>query len=289
MREKFATADVIIAEIAARQHGVVTTEQLNRAGIDRNGISRRVAAGRLHRIYRGVYAVGHPGLSSEGEWMAAVLACGPDAVLSYVSAARLWKMLKPGGGPIDVTIPSSSGRARRDRIRLHRSTSMPRADTTCENRIPVTTPARTLADLKRVVSPGLHRTATRQAEFQGFDLGEIETDGTRSELERVFLRLCRKHRFPMPLVNARIGPYTVDFYWPEQGLVVETDAYATHAGRQAFEDDRNRDLYLSAQGLTVRRFTDTQIYGQPKPVTHAVRQALASSSRYPRESRQFRA
>jgi very-short-patch-repair endonuclease len=195
-------------------------------------------------------------------------------------------MLEPDLGTIDVTIPTDHGRRRRKGIRLHRSPSLPSSATTHESCIPVTTPARTLEDLKRVVSPGLHRKATRQAEFLKLDLGEITTDRTRSELERTFLQLCRRHRLPKPLVNTRIGPFTVDFFWPAAGLVVETDAYATHQGRQAFEDDRARELYLHAQGLILRRFTDAQIYGQPAAVMHSVKQALALSSSQRRTTRQ---
>jgi very-short-patch-repair endonuclease len=288
MDEESARTDAVMAAIAERQHGVVTYRQLREVGIGKDSIWKAVRAGRLHRVYRGVYAVGHAGLSIEGEWMAAVLACGDGAVLSHRSAAQLWRMLEPARGPIDVTIPTVNGRRRREGIRLHRSPSMPGSATIREDGIPVTTPARTLADLRRVVSPGLHRRAIRQAEYRKLDLGPVRTDGTRSDLERAFLTLCRGHRLPMPLVNAKLGPYTVDFYWPDAGLVVETDAYATHQGRQAFEDDRARELYLHAQGLIVRRFTDVQVYGQRDAVIHAVRQALALSSSQRRTKRQSR-
>jgi very-short-patch-repair endonuclease len=286
MREERANPDAAIARIAARQHGVVTYAQLIAAGLTSSGIDRRIRAGRLHRVYRGVYAVGHAGLSIEGEWVAAVFACGEGAVLSHRSAAQLWRMLEPARGLIDVTIPTASGRRRRKGIRIHRSPSMPIADTTCEDGIAVTTPARTLEDLKRVVNHGLHRRAVRQAEYLRLDLGEITTDRTRSDLERAFLRLCRRHQLPPPQVNAKIGPYTVDFYWPDAGLVVETDAYATHRGRQAFEDDHARDLYLHARGLAVRRFTDSQVYGQPEAVMRAVGKEVARSSRSAGRKRQ---
>jgi very-short-patch-repair endonuclease len=103
------------------------------------------------------------------------------------------------------------------------------------------------------------------------------------------LALCIRNDIPTPLVNIKIGPYTVDFYWPDAGLVVETDSYATHQGQQAFEDDHARELYLHARGLVVRRFTDRQIVGQPEAVMHAVRRELARSSRYAGTKRQFRA
>ena len=275
-----------IAEIAARQHGVIRCQQLLEAGLTRSGIDRRVTAGLLHRVFRGVYAVGHSGLGNEGWWMAAVLACGEGGVLSHRSAAQLWRMLEPDLGAIDVTIPTANGRRRRKGIRLHRCPSLPNTATTDRFGIAVTTPARTLEDLKRVVSPGLHRKATRQAEYLKLDLGEITTDRTRSELERAFLRLCRRHRLPKPLVNVKIGPFTVDFFWPDVGLVVETDAYVTHRGRQAFEDDHAREFYLTGRDLRLRRFTDSQVYGQAGAVAAAVQHELARSSRYSGQKRQ---
>lgn len=265
-----------MARIAGGQHGVVEVGQLRAAGISKDSVWKAVKAGRLHRVFRGVYAVGHAGLSSEGRWMAAVLACGPAAVLSHRSAAELWQLLPRINGPVDVTIATAAGRRRRFGLRIHRSRYLPRNATTMHDGIPVTTPARTLTDLPRVVSSGLARKATRQAEYLGLPLGGIETDGTRSDLERDFLRLCRRHRLPAPEVNARIGPYTVDFLWPDQRLVVETDAYVTHRGRQAFEDDRARELYLHTQGYRVHRFTDSQVRGQDGAVAASVRAQLSA-------------
>jgi very-short-patch-repair endonuclease len=274
MGNEFANRDRAIARIAGRQHGVLSTAQLEAVGIQRPSISKRVAAGRLHRVFRGVYAVGHAGLSNEGRWMAAVLACGEGAVLSHRSAAELWGMLQVDGGPIHVITRRSAGR-RHLGLCAHRSPSLTVHETTRYRAIAVTTPARTLADLSRVVSDGLVRKATRQAEYLRLPLGEIETDGTRSDLERSFVGLCRRHRLPTPEVNQRIGPYTVDFLWRDERVVVETDAYATHRGRQAFEDDRARELYLHGLGMRVRRFSARQLEAQPKAVVAAIRRELA--------------
>src|SRR5215207_3154402 len=104
MREERVKGDAKVAAIAARQHGLVTLTQLIQAGIRRSALSRRVAAGRLHRIHRGVYAVGHAGLSPEGRWMAAVLGCGDGAALSHRSAAELWELIAPSQGAIHVTV-----------------------------------------------------------------------------------------------------------------------------------------------------------------------------------------
>src|SRR3978361_1890235 len=113
MRNKLDQLDVEVAAVAARQHGVVTQRQLREAGMGRAAISRRTASGRLHRLHQGVYAIGYPVASREGRWMAAVLASGDGAVLSHMSAAALWELLRPMDGPVDVSTSARSGRARR--------------------------------------------------------------------------------------------------------------------------------------------------------------------------------
>ena len=153
MAEKRANPDVEIAGIAARQHGVVTLGQLLRAGVSKDGVTGRVRSGRLHRIHRGIYAVGHPRLSNEGTWLAAVLGCGDGAALSHRSAAELWNLLPAHSGIVDVTVPGSGGRRARRGIRLHRSLSLTHAVATGRDGIRVTTPARTIADLRRFAAP----------------------------------------------------------------------------------------------------------------------------------------
>jgi predicted transcriptional regulator of viral defense system len=164
--------DAAIAEIAARQHGVVTAQQVYAAGLTREGVRRRVGAGRLHPVFRGVYAVGHAGLGDEGKWMAAVLACGESAALSHRSAAELWGLLKPADGPVHVTVPGVGGRSKRAGINLHRSRCLTNSDTTRRYGIAVTTPARTIRDLRRTASPKLVRRAIRQAEFDRLPIGK---------------------------------------------------------------------------------------------------------------------
>jgi len=215
MGAKGDSPDGRAARMAASQHGVVSTGQLRQAGVTRNGVRRRIEAGRLHRLHQGVYAVGHAAPSIEARWMAAVLASGPDAALSHGSAAALWKLLRPISGPVHVCVPTQAGRRMRTGIRLHRCASLAPDQVTRHRGIPVTTPARTIADLRTFVSPRLARRATRQAEMHGFSLGtKVGTDRTRSDLERDFLQLCRRHRLPEPRVNVRIGRWTVNFLWP---------------------------------------------------------------------------
>jgi very-short-patch-repair endonuclease len=237
-------------------------------------VAHRVRAGRLHRIHRGVYAVGHPGLSNEGRWMAAVLACGEGAVLSHRSAAELWGLLKVGNGPIDVTVPGAAGRKHHRGIRLHRSPSVLSAST-IHNAIAVTTPARTIADLRRTATKDDLGRAIREAEFQGLSIGaQPDQDRTASRFERRFFTFCRRHRLPLPEVNFAIGPYTVDFLWPEAQLIVEVDGWETHGTRSAFEADRARDAWLTSQGYRVIRFTWRQVKSEGPEVAQVVRTIL---------------
>ena len=276
MREKRVDADRRAAEVAARQHGVITTAQLYAVGLSAEGIRRRVRAGRLHRLFRGVYAVGHAGLSIEGRWMAAVLACGDGAALSHRSAAELWKLLDPARDEVHVSVPIAGGRSKREGIRIHRTPSLRRAATTRHDGIAVTTPSRTLVDLRASVPRDLFDRALRQAEFRRLALGIVafDLDRTASELERRFLCLIRRHRLPEPEVNVPMAGFVVDFLWREQRLIAETDGYRYHSGTAAFESDRARDARLTALGYRVVRFTHRQLVREPRAVIATLRACL---------------
>jgi very-short-patch-repair endonuclease len=275
MRGKLATPESRCAEIAATQHGVITYLQLLHAGLSKGAVDRRVRNARLHRIHRGVYAVGHAGLSNEGRWKAAVLACGKGAVLSHRSAAELWKLLEPRIGTIHVTVADTGGRRRRRGLAIHRSSSLTDADRTRIDGIALTTSARTIADLRRAGNEADLRRALAQASFKRLDVGEERSEErSRSELERRFLRFCHGNRLELPLVNAALGPYAVDFHWPQAKLVVETDGWRAHRGRQAFEDDRARDVYLRSRGYEVLRFTWRQLEKDPSAVLSLLRRYL---------------
>lgn len=304
MREESATPDLRASRIAARQHGVLSVRQLHACGFTKDGIARRAVSGRLYRLHRGVYAFGHATASAEERSMAAVLACADCAqggdllksagqplpvllhwgvTISHRSAAVLWELLPATDGPVDVSIPGDSGRKKRRGIRIHRCRSLLPAAVTLRNGIPVTTPARTLADLGRAsaacrpgaVAPRELRRAIRQAEVLGLPIGDgVERDRTRSDLERDFLHLCRRHGIAKPEVNVRVGEDLVDFLWRERWLVVETDSYLYHRGRAAFEDDRERDLRLRAAGFDVIRVSEKQLDTEPGRVAEAVAAAL---------------
>jgi len=218
MRPKYDTA----AAIAANQHGVVSRSQLLQAGLTPEAIKRRMRAGRLHTIHRGVYAVGHRVLTLEGRWMAAVLACGPNAALSHTTAAAAWD-LRRAGTTIHVTVPGRGGRQAPRGVRLHRSPTLTPAEIASYRGIPVTKPARTIIDLARTVTDTELERIVHEADKRGLvDFRDLETARsaslqavlraydpapTRSQLERTFLKLCRDHGIKRPEVNVLIDGY----------------------------------------------------------------------------------
>jgi very-short-patch-repair endonuclease len=246
MRQEGARPDEVVARIAARQHGVVDFGQLLFAGLTPSSITRRVKAGHLHRVYRGVYAVGHANLSREGRWTAAVRACGAGALLSHESAAALWGISPRSPSLVHVTVPNHNGRRKRSGIRIHYSSTLTRKDAARRRNIPVTALARTLQDLGYGPEP------------------------TRSDLERAFLRLCRRDGIPKPETNVRVGPHTVDFLWRDAGLVVEVDGYSYHSDPATFESDRRRDRELKKRGIDVLRFAGRELAREGDAVSASV-------------------
>jgi very-short-patch-repair endonuclease len=276
-------SDTNVADLAARQNGVVARAQLLSLGVGEHAIDRRLKSGRLHRIHRGVYAVGHRVLTREGRWMAAVLACGPGATLSHDTAAAAWE-LRRNDGLIHVTVRGS--RKAPKGIKLHRSPALTAAETTAIRGVPVTTPARTIVDLARRLSAdelepivdladqrGIvdfaalrsARSASLKAVLRAYDPAP-----TRSELERRFLRLCRRHKIARPETNALIHGYLVDFVWRDRRLIVEVDGYAYHRTPRRFESDRERDVELSTKGWRTLRFTWRQVQAREGWVAAAI-------------------
>jgi very-short-patch-repair endonuclease len=278
MPNKSDTLDSAIARLANSQHGTVTAKQLAAVGLGRSAISERTRSGRLHRLHQGVYAVGHRAPSLHRRWMAAVLACGEEAVLSHGSAAVLWRLLRPLDGPVHVSVPSTAGRKNRRGIHIHRCQALAGLpQTTRRDGIPVTTVSRTIDDLRRTsFSPRLIRRAIRQAELRGLRLDGIASDDTRSDLETYFLALCRHFGLPKPEVNVKLGRWEVDFLWRARRLVVETDTFTYHRGSVAFEDDHARDLDLRTEGFLVLRFTAHQLEEEPERVAADVAASLAT-------------
>jgi very-short-patch-repair endonuclease len=281
---KPANTDRLIVVFAAKQHGVISTAQLEAAGLTRAAIAKRVKAARLHRLHRGVYAVGHTRLTFEGRCMAAMLALGEGAAISHRSAAALWGLLPPDDGPIEITVPGDGGRERRKGIRVHRSSTFIAGVSILRNGIAVTKATRTLRDLHRTVSQSVYRTAVRRAlDKRLISSAQLrsEEELTRSELEKLMLRLCRRHRLPQPEVNARVGPHEVDFLWRDQKVIVETDPWRHHGDRSAFERDRARDAHLQSLGFRVLRFTHRQLTHQRSTVVAVLRDFLGQRSLTP--------
>lgn len=306
-RGSAAKWDGKIAWIAARQKGLISLDQLRTLGIERATVQRRVSLGALHAVHRGVYTVGHPLLERRGRFLAAVLACGPGAVLSHRSAAELWGMGTWLGRPIDVTAPGRRGR-NPEGIDAHRHGSLIPADRTVVHGIPCTTVSRTLLDLAGVVSLGELRQALAQAEVERvLDFGALRrqidrgrgrrgvarlrllldeldpaTKRTRSELERRFLHLCRRAGLPPPEVNVMLdlgdARFMPDFLWRQERLIIELDGRRYHDTNSAYESDRRREQRLQLAGWRVSSCTWSQVVNEPRELAATVRGLLAQAS-----------
>lgn len=270
MRTLGDTPDLRAAGIAARQHGVVSRRQLLDAGFVARSIAHRVEAGRLIRLHRGVYAVGHRPPSPHARAMAAVLACGPGAVLSHRAAAALWGLGR-WQRPIEVTARNAR---RHEGVLVHRSRTLTPADVTRHYGIPVTSPARTLRDLARVLGPPSLTRAVNEARLRRLVRPDhADTGPTRSVFEDAFLAFVDRHGLPRPEVNQHVAGYEVDMLWRRQRLIAELDGRAYH--EDTFEEDRDRDATLTAAGLRVVRVTWRRLAGQEEREAARFRALLA--------------
>jgi hypothetical protein len=258
---------------------VVTAAQMRAEGFDESAVHRALKAGRLHRLHRGVYAVGHRSLSWRGRWLAAVLAAGDGAVLSHASAVALWEFLRPIQGPAHVTVGAAVRRKQRPGIVVHHSRTLTPRDVTRRHGIAVTTPARTISDVRGSIEPYLFRRALRQAEIAGHRVPHLSlVKRSRSDLEMFFLAFCERYGLPRPLVNHRVHGHRIDFFFAEQRVAVETDYWDYHRGSVAFEDDHARDLEMRGHGFATRRYTADQLEAASDAVATDLREALGLSS-----------
>jgi very-short-patch-repair endonuclease len=276
-------------DLAAKQHGVVARKQLLDLGVHPQAIKHRVAKGRLHPVHHGVYAVGRPALTRTGRWMAAVLRCGRGAALSHASAAALHGIAIPEVHGTEISVPMPRG-PRVPGVRVHRRRDLTAADLTRVDGIPVTTPLWTLLDL----AGRLPRSRLEAAINEVTKLGLTDPDDLRSALtsfsrrpgtvrlrevldrhtftltdsvlERRFLPLARAAGLPLPQTGQLVNGFKVDFYWPELGLVVETDGLRYHRTPAQQARDRQRDQAHAIAGLTSLRFTHAQVWHQPRQV-----------------------
>jgi hypothetical protein len=292
-----------VAAAAAQRHGVLSLAELADAGLGPRGAQHRADAGHLHRLFPGVYAVGHPGVSVDGWRRAATVACGADALLSHRSAAAAWGLCDDDPVRWHVTVPRRGLTAPRD-VHLHFTRRLDRADLATLRAVPTTAVPRTLVDLAAVLEPeALERAVHQAAVLRLLDrramagaleracgrrgvgrlralVGETASGPIRSELERRFLTLCRRAAVPRPEVNARVrargARFEVDALWRDARVGVELDGAAFHLTRRAFEVDRRRDAVLAAAGYVVLRYTWRRISEEPEKVVGELRAVLAA-------------
>ncbi len=281
--------------LAAAQHGVVARRQLVDLGVSGSAIHHRLTIGQLHPVWQGVYAVGRPELTFKGWLMAAVLACGPDAVVSHMTAAMLLGIRPIRNGAIHISVPEDRRPAPRDGIVVHRRT-LTAGETMLRDGIPVVTPVVALVDLAATESRSRIERAIGEADKLGLtdpeqlraELDEMPRRPgrarmraildrrtfvlTQSELERRLVPIATTAGLGKPQTGVELHGFVVDFYWPELGLVVETDGLTYHRTPAAQARDRIRDQALTAAGLTVLRFTNEQIRYQPNYVEARLRQ-----------------
>ncbi|HZU60685.1 MAG TPA: type IV toxin-antitoxin system AbiEi family antitoxin domain-containing protein [Solirubrobacteraceae bacterium] len=275
--------DEEIAHIAAGQHGNVTRAQLRHLGLADVAIHHRVTLGRLHRVHRGVYAVGRPPSTPLERAAAAVLACGPRAALSHGSAMALWGFWQRWDEPFEVMLAVDR---RPQGIRTHRCSTLLRRDVTTREGIRVTSAARTALDmaprlrarsLTRLINDArrtriltleaLADVAGRNPTHPGALLLKAHASNphnpTRSGGEDDFLKFCARYGLPTPLINTIVHGYEVDAYFPEARLVVELDGWPYHSSRQSFEDDRERDATMLMHQVATIRITYDRFYADP--------------------------
>jgi very-short-patch-repair endonuclease len=291
-----------LAAAAERQYGVVGRWQLIEVGWSDGAIKARVRHGRLHPLYAGVYRVGHVLLQREGRWMAAVLASGPDAVLSHWSAAALWAIRPNSRSIIDVTCPYKS--RTRAGIRRHHK-ALPADEITVEEGIPVTSVPRTIFDLAATESDDVVENLLREMEFlelrDRLSLQDLidrypRRRGVRrvataverlrddppgrksSKLEERFAPFLRRHRLPLPRFNDWIilgdKRFKVDCHWPGTNQIVELDGWQGHSSRTAFREDRARDRRLEVAGYSVTHITWNQLDDEAEAIASDLRVLL---------------
>jgi very-short-patch-repair endonuclease len=284
-------------ELAARQHGIVTRRQLLALGFGRRSIEHRVARGRLFPVSLGVYAVGWPALDRRRQWMAAVLAGGEGAALSHRSAAASWGMGEEGGW-IEISVRRRC-ELRRPGIRFRGRPSLAPGDIVLHDDIPTTSPAQTLVDLATELDPVPLERAVNDADkrdlidpealraelirFRGEPgirplrhlLDKLFFRLSDSDLEIYFRRIVSAAQLPTPLTKQRVNEFEVDFFWPDLGLVVETDGLRYHRTPSAQLRDARRDRAHVMAGMTPLRFTHYEVRYEPGRVRAALVKTIA--------------
>jgi hypothetical protein len=290
--------DTPLARLAATQHGLVAARQLVKLGFSESAIRRMCDRGWLFRIHWGVYAVGHPRLTLRGRWMAAVLACGPDTVLSHHQAAALHELRRAPSSPIHVT---ARGRRAHVGIECHVARGMRGRPRVIVDGVPVASVERVFLDMATVLGLQALRSLLQAAQRKGAlhhdrvsyaiacsnghrGIGPLRAalallgdraPATRSGLEILFLELIRAAGLPEPSVNVPVVGNVVDFCWPEYNLVVEVDSWRYHRLRGPFEEDKRRGNRMELAHVMVLRYTDKRLREEPEQVIAELRAAMS--------------
>jgi len=286
-----------LAELAAAQHGIVSQRQLAELGYSEGAVARATRSGRLHRLYRGAYGVGHPAVSQHGRYLAAIHSCGEGALLSHESAAWLWGLSPIWRQVPEITVPARGHN--RTGIRIHHSTILEEEDRAEYEGIPATAVPRTLLDLgARLVTRQLEG-LVEQTERRGLlDVGAVDSliarSGrhagrkqlrralalyrdpvmSRARTERVFLDVVRRAGLPRPAINLFVAGHEIDAYWEQERFAVELDGYETHRTRAAFERDPLRIEDLKLAGIDAIRITARRLEREPDQVAKRLRMLL---------------
>jgi predicted transcriptional regulator of viral defense system len=287
---------VALARMAKNQHGVVSIRQLEGPlGFSQRSVARAVEGGRLHRVHRGVYAIGHTELSQRAECLAAVLAVGPGALLSYYSAGWLWGLWSGSPAPFEVTAFVPRHHQPPKGVRRHRARNLDDEDRALIDGIPVTSVARTLLDLAwKLRSDQLRRVLARAEDLGLFDLEAIHAVikrnrghhgakrlrfalsiyerpiWTRSDFERQFVEHLVESGLPRPATGWNEVGHELDVYWPEYGFGIELDTWETHGTRDAFERDHDRDIDFAVADIKTIRVSERQFRREPDQIVGKV-------------------
>jgi transcriptional regulator with AbiEi antitoxin domain of type IV toxin-antitoxin system len=289
-----------VADFAADQGGPISHAQLLELGVSPDQIKYWSASSRLHCLFRSVYAVGHTALTRKGWLLAAVLACGENAVVSHLTAAWCWRYVKRRPMEVDITVPGRT-RTGQDGINLHSVRRLDPRDVTVVKGVPITTPERTLLDIAEILPLHQLRLAIDEADRGNHFhpeklqqvlqrnpgrrgqkplrtlLSDLEAEPLlRSEIEKLFRELCHEYDLPIPTTNTEVNGHEVDAYWPEHRLIAEVDSRKYHLNGRAFEDDRRRDADHLAAGYRVMRVTYRQLRWDRRGVAERLRKALLS-------------
>jgi Transcriptional regulator, AbiEi antitoxin len=293
------TTERILAGLASRSHGVVTRQELLRAGVTRNEVDHRVGSGLLIVQHRGVYRVGHRAPSVEARYLAAVKACGEGALLGALAGSWLWRLVRGLAPPAEVI----SLRERRPRgVTVQRRRRIDRRDRTVHRGIPLLTVPASLVALASLLPVDELARAVHEADVR-YDITAAHLEAALerhpaarmrrtllalargdepillSRLERLFLALLAEHRLPLPVTNRPQGANYVDCRWPDHRLTVELDSFRFHRSRHSWEKDRQRERDARSRGDEFRRYTWQDVVELPEPTVAEIRTLLADRAR----------